>query len=235
MNIEERIEQAKSLGENSEALDGLIRDYKPFIFACASAAAKTSVSQSDAIAGEAMLAFVEAVHKFDAAKGAFLPYCRLTIRHRVYDFLRAARRQETAAVLSGSPYEEDDPALREQSIRAFQVQNIEADLRMEIAAFNIEIESFDISYDSLVSSSPKANKTRKQCLAAARCTAGDPGVLRKLLRTRMLPIKEICEKIRLPYKSAERYRKYIVAVVVILAGDYPYLREYVRPRKNEDD
>ena len=46
-------------------------------------------------------------------------------------------------------------------------------------------------------------------------------------QARQLPVTEILRRTGLPKKTAERYRKYLVAGTLILDGDYPGLAEYM--------
>ncbi len=45
--------------------------------------------------------------------------------------------------------------------------------------------------------------------------------------TKRLPIKIIQKNTNLPRKLLEHHRKYIVAAVIILSGDYPMLADYL--------
>jgi len=47
------------------------------------------------------------------------------------------------------------------------------------------------------------------------------------LITRQLPIKILQKNTDLPRKLLERHRKYIIAAMLILSGEYPLLAEYL--------
>ena len=54
-----------------------------------------------------------------------------------------------------------------------------------------------------------------------------------LVRSRQLPVKYLVSELGIPRKLVERYRKYIIAVAVIHAGDYPALQEYIHLGRGE--
>jgi RNA polymerase sigma factor len=43
-----------------------------------------------------------------------------------------------------------------------------------------------------------------------------------------LPIAELERVSELPRKLIERFRKYIIAVVIIAIGDYEYIKDYIK-------
>jgi RNA polymerase sigma factor len=56
---------------------------------------------------------------------------------------------------------------------------------------------------------------------------GFPELVMKMRHTRRLPIAAISIRAHLPLKLLNRHRKYIIAVVEILGGDYPGLAAYL--------
>jgi RNA polymerase sigma factor len=53
-------------------------------------------------------------------------------------------------------------------------------------------------------------------------------LLKWLFRKKQLPIKQLQNMAEVSRKTIERNRKYIIAVAIILAGDYVYLKEYIK-------
>ena len=52
-------------------------------------------------------------------------------------------------------------------------------------------------------------------------------------RTGRLPIREIRKATGASVKTLDRYRKYLVAVIILLSGDFPHLAEYLKPFREE--
>ncbi|MNI48906.1 RNA polymerase sigma factor SigI [compost metagenome] len=51
--------------------------------------------------------------------------------------------------------------------------------------------------------------------------------MKNFTRNKTLNIKELEKVTNIPRKKIERARRYIVAVLIILVGDYEYLRDYI--------
>lgn len=43
-----------------------------------------------------------------------------------------------------------------------------------------------------------------------------------------IPIAEIEKALKISRKKIERLRKYIIAIIIIITGDYYYIKEYIR-------
>ena len=80
-------------------------------------------------------------------------------------------------------------------------------------------------------------KTKKQNRPAQRllCFAKNPPLLRGIRVSGYLPLKIIENNTNVPRKVLERHRKYIIAAVEMLSGEFPYLAEYLQYIKEELD
>jgi RNA polymerase sigma factor len=56
----------------------------------------------------------------------------------------------------------------------------------------------------------------------------------ELRRSKQLPLKNIEKSAQVPRKILERHRKYIIAAIEILSGEYPNLAEYLRYIREEN-
>jgi RNA polymerase sigma factor len=84
------------------------------------------------------------------------------------------------------------------------------------------------TFSDLADASPRHEKTRKQCSEIVGLILSRPDMLQQVLIKKYLPVAEIVKALKLPRKLIERFRKYIIAVVVIATGDYEYIREYIK-------
>ena len=76
-------------------------------------------------------------------------------------------------------------------------------------------------------------KVLKERVRAVNALLETPLLRETLLRTGQLPIRALEERSGVPRKILERHRKYLVAAVILLAGDYPGLAEYLRYIRKE--
>ena len=101
-------------------------------------------------------------------------------------------------------------------------------LRDEILAANALLKQFGFGFYELTDSSPGRDSTRKACLLAAESVLESQIALEQLTRTHQLPAKWLIEQRAIPKKLLERYRKYIIATIIICAGEFPALQGYIR-------
>ncbi len=105
----------------------------------------------------------------------------------------------------------------------------------EINELSGEFKAYGIDFESLVSCSPKHKDTRDALLNIALYCVRDAELLDKIRTKKALPVKELTERLGTNKKMFERWRKYIIALVVILAGDYPYIKSYLNIKVGEKE
>ncbi len=200
----------------------LVKDQTKRIKYAAFKAVGHFVTESDDEWSTALVAFHEAVQKYDPCKGGFLSFADLVIRRRLMDDMRKSRNQSLEIPLSDIDYEIED--VGEPAI---------TDLQYEIEAFSQQMKPYNISFSDLVSVSPKAEKTRRMCVDAIRCITSDPTLADKMRRTHSLPAQEIQISAGVPRKILERHRKYIIAASEIILSDLPCMQQFVKTIREE--
>lgn len=182
------------------------------------------ITESDDEWSTALVAFHEAVQKYDPAKGGFMNFADLVIKRRLTDEMRkTARRVEEV------PFGDDHCEMA-----VYEVP-VTSDLHCEIEAFKQQMAPYNISFSDLVSASPKAEKTRRSCAAAIRCITSDPVLADKMRKTRTLPAKEIRISAGVPPKILERHRKYIIAASEIILSDLPCMQQFLKTVREEGE
>lgn len=217
----------------------LLHEYKAFILRTASSVLKRYVTESDDAWSIALIAFSEALERYEPEKGNFEAYARLVIRRRLIDDVRRQRKfqQEIDVdpqVFASADPEEDkmNPVRRIVARGAMQPK---PDIPEEIEDASSLLADYGFSFWDLVDCSPKAGKTRAACAAAVRHMLHTPTLIEKMKSTRRLPIYALAAGSRTPLKLLARHRRYIIAVVEILTGDYPGLSQYLETIGKEED
>ena len=98
----------------------------------------------------------------------------------------------------------------------------------EILQFTEVIHQFDLSLKDLIEYSPKHADARKNAIMVAKILAENEALKNILLKNKRLPIKQLESYVSLSRKTIERNRKYIIAISLILIGDYVYLKDYIK-------
>lgn len=241
-DINERVSSIKNRKAEQEKL---IIEYQPFIVACASKASGKFIDNSDDEASIALSAFNEAINAYDLHKGSFLTFANMVISRRVIDYLRKEKRYAKRFIplndIEPWSRSEPDPGSGSGSVLGLSSRSglgvaepkhdssyRQRELKLEIKQFESELKLYNITFRDLVASSPKAEKTKLLYLKISSYISGNPVLLKKLTSSYLLPIKDLENVFKVPRKRIERGRKYIIAAVLILSGDYDYLKEYVR-------
>ena len=217
---------------DERAREELISRQEKNILRLASLAKHGFATKSDDEWAIALCAFSHAIDTYNPDRGAFVPYAETLIKRSLIDEHRAHTRRAQETPVSPDLFDgeleagERNPVLTvviEQSVRA-----ADTTLRDEILAANTLLREFGFGFYELTNSSPARGGTRKTCLSAAEAVATNGILLEQFRRTRQLPVKWLTEQQAVPKKLLERYRKYIIATIIICAGEFPALQGYIR-------
>jgi RNA polymerase sigma factor len=118
-------------------------------------------------------------------------------------------------------------AIKEVSIRAYDAQRRQESLASEIEQFKAELMTWGITMDALVKHSPKHQKLRETYKVVVSKVCQTPDIVQTIQLKRYFPIKTVSELTKLPQKTLERARTFIIASLIIKLGDYDYLSDYV--------
>jgi len=206
-------QRAVKAANDAQELNALIEEYDSFILKSASKAVKHYVSKNDDEWSIALSAFSEAIQKYSFEKGSFISFAELMINRRLIDYFRAQRK---FVVEDQVDWIEDNAIIENDD-----------NLKLEIEAISQVLEYYGFSFMDLAECSPKAQKTKTACAKAVVYLLEKPMLITEIRNSKQLPIKLIAKNVGLPRKIIERHRKYIIAAVEILYGDYPYISEYL--------
>jgi RNA polymerase sigma factor len=226
--INARLEDIRN---NTEDIGRFVEEYKPFIASCAGKAAGRYMSYgTDDELSIAMMAFVEAINSFDNTKGNFFTFSRNVIKRRLIDYYRSEKRHSNVISLNLYMEERDEEydLSSDEAVRNYSDQRLTELRRLELQELGKELEQWNITYRDLARVSPKHRKTRQQCAELAGLILSRPDILQLVMAKKYLPVAELERISGLPRKLIERFRKYIIAIVVIAIGDYEYIKDYIK-------
>jgi RNA polymerase sigma factor len=200
--------------DDAQKLSALIERNETFILRSAAKTARRYVSKSDDEWSIALSAFYEAVKKYSYDRGSFIAFAELLINRRLIDYFRAQNKY----------YNEKQVESVDDRVNS---DDEEESIKLEINAISLVIKGYGFTFMDLIESSPKAVKTKYACGKATAYLLKNPLLIYEMRKTKQLPLKIIEKNEKIPRKLLERHRKYIIAAVEILHGDYPYLAEYL--------
>lgn len=219
-------------------LERFIEAYQPFILRTASGCAGFTVTRSDDEFSIALLAFYEAVRHFNPDAGSFGSFAALVIRHRLADYYRAQRH--FAPEIPLSPRAFDGTVDRDESDVSFQIavsdalsQNRSETAMWEIEAANQQLYPYGFCLADLSACVPHAERPRRDCAKAIAVVLQCPNLFAELKRLQRLPVKRLARTSHVRQSVIERHRRYIIAAVLLLSGDFPKLCTYLQDVKPE--
>lgn len=207
-NLEQRVLEAKT---NPDEMNGLIKEYIPFIRKTAVKVIPSGVY--DSFSTTAMSAFAEAVEKFRNNEGRFLGFASLVITNRIKDQVRKEFKPD------------EIPSDDVEIIEPFEEK---ADRKLEVNMFREELSAFGIVLDDLLKDSPKHKGSRIKANKAAKTLSGNEILFGVLVNTKKVPVKRLGEFSGISIKLIEQKRKYIIARALLRQDKYSYLREFVK-------
>ncbi|MCY0900562.1 MAG: RNA polymerase sigma-I factor [Firmicutes bacterium] len=217
---------------DADARERLLKSYMPFVDRVVSTTCGRAVGRTDDEFQIALVAFNEAITGYKTDRGSFIGFAETVMRRRLIDTFRArARRKEVPYTAFDEEDEEghvQNAVETDTALRAHQEREEQQDRAEEIVRFSAEIARYGLTFQTLVEASPKHSDARESALEVARLVAGDEDLLGHFQRTGTLPLKQLEGRVAVSRKTLERQRQYIVAVVVLLAGEYDLLQAFVR-------
>lgn len=209
----------EALKDESE-LSAFIERHEFFILKTASKISRHYVTKSDDEWSVAMTAFSDAVEKYVYEKGSFIAFSEKIIHQRLVDHYRIRGRHSVEIPVD---------FIEEEAI----IENNDTSLKLEIEAVSLVLMKYGFSFMDLVDCSPKAGKTKKTCAQATKYMVRNPILIDEMRSSKQLPLKIIEKNAGVPRKILERHRKYLIAAIEIISGDYPYLSDYLSYIKEE--
>ena len=208
----------------NKSIDKLIQDYMAFIVKTVSSITGRyeSVENDDELS-IALIAFKEAIDKYEESRGSFSAFAKLVISSRVKNYLIKENKNNKV---------ESIEALKEKGIDISEVAETvveESDeLSNEIGKLKEEIEAFGFTFEDLVDEAPKHEDTRRNAIELSEKVSKEKSLTSFMYEKRRLPIKQISVKFSVTEKVIKRSKKFIISVVIIIDNNFRNLRLWIK-------
>lgn len=168
---------------------------------------------------------MDVLDKYDPERGSFMAYLGRAVRNRTIDEGRKAMRNQSVPISSLDPEQNHYLEQADTEFAETIVDNIAR--RQEIENLARLLSGFKIDFQQLAQVCPRQKKTRLEAQQAAMMIAHDQELCQYLLEHKMLPNKVLEAKYQINRQTTDRYRKYIIATVMIMINDFDYLKSYI--------
>lgn len=219
---------------DKDARNTLLEKYSPFVLRIASQASRRYIERGrDDEYSVALLAMNEAIDRYDSERKVnFLGFAETIIRRRLIDHFRTQKSQSRAVPWTDFDVLDDEDNVTnyvevQSSILVHQLSEEQEARKLEIAEYAEKLEEYGLSFQELVDLSPKHADARQNAMDVARCVMEDEALLNYVIEKKSLPLKALEERVGVSRKTMERQRKYILAIVLLLCGDYQHLHAFI--------
>ncbi|RDY70247.1 MULTISPECIES: RNA polymerase sigma factor SigI [Halobacillus] len=230
-SLDEQVASAKQ--GDDDARNEMLKQYQPFIAKSVSEVCKRYIDpKKDDEFSIGLLAFNEAIQSYSCDKGSsFLSFARLVIKRKVIDYIRNEQRRVPVTSLDEDFHDEEqmeNPLEISAAKEKFQLETEAWHRKEEIMEFQSQLQKYKLSFDELIDASPKHRDARESAVQVARLVYEDEFLCSQVIDKGRLPIKDLVDRVDVSKKTLERNRKFIIALVLILNGDYVYLKDYLK-------
>lgn len=219
---------------NRSKRNDFIEENKRFIYKTAYNVCKRNLSwENDDELSIALIAFNNACDSYNDTKGDFHSYSRVLIKNALIDYFR--KNSKVPYVMFSSEDEEElDYIDHKLSLDQYSITSENALRAEEITMLSKELKEFKLDFNTLVDSSPSHSDTRDTLLNLTFTCSRNEDILNYIKTKRLLPIKEISLLTGANKKLLEKWRRYILALILILSStEYPYIKSYLNIKVGE--
>jgi RNA polymerase sigma factor len=218
-----------------ENRDRFIEDNKAFVYSSTYNICKRKLSwENDDELSVSLIAFNNACDKYNDEKVNFYGYAKVIIRNALIDYFRKMSR--TPVVIFDNEEEEFQYIDYKNSINNYELESENKRRAEEISLFTKELKEYKLDFNSLIKASPSHKDTRDSLLNIAFVCVREENILTYIKHKKMLPVKEIMLLTNSNRKLIEKWRKYILILILILSSnEYPYIKSYLNIKVGEDN
>lgn len=200
------------LNDEKDTINAFIDSYTPFIINAASQHKNAYLdANNDDEYSIALLAFHEAMKKFDPSKGRFLSFARLVINSRLTNYWNKEKKLITEQL--------DDNLVTDNHNQA---------LKDEIELFEIELSKINLTFEDLVQFSPKHKATREKTALLGRKVSLRELWMVHLYTKKRLPITQISSENDVSIKVIKTHKKYIASIALVFYNKLDLISSWIK-------
>lgn len=217
--------------------DTLIEENKSFIFKTTCRICKRKLDwENDDELSVALVAFNKACDSYKEDKGSLNGYAGVLIKNALIDFFR--KEKNTPYLVFDDENENDDFEYIDykNSMYEYQKQKENSIRADEIKLLSIELSKYNLSFSDMVKASPSHRDTRNTLLNIALKCLKEDMVVDTIKQKKQLPVKQIILLTQCSRKIIEKWRKYIMLLIIVLSSnEYPYIKSYLNIKAGENN
>jgi len=111
--------------------------------------------------------------------------------------------------------------------REEQSHNCKSHMQNEIVAYKQLLDEYKISFCDLTNECPKNADNRQEAINIAKLISNHHHLATFVKEKKQLPIMELQKFVTCSQKTITKYKKYIIALSLIYAGNFTYMKDYI--------
>ena len=201
-----------------------IENHLPFIIKTITKITNRYVSiENDEELSIGLLAFNEAIDRYNDEKGPFLPFAQLVITSRIKSYLQ--QENKFSQNISLDKLKEDGIFLDNITENPIENTNL---LQDEIIMLKEILTEFGFGFEDLIDECPKHKKTRAVAIDISEKVSNDPPLTSFMYEKKRLPVKQISLKYMITEKILKRSKKFIITVIIIFDKNLRNIKLWIR-------
>jgi len=201
-----------NIQKNKIARNEYIAEHKNFILATASKILNRYIEETDDAYSVALIAFDEAITKYNPNRGSFISFAALNIRNRLID----EYRKEDKNTIPFSSLSKENSDGEHEHFDISDKNEIMSDAAIELEMLKTELLKYGFGIFDIPKDTPKSLKTKQAIDSVIGFTVVNYEIINSLRKNKEIPSKLIAEATGVKPKLLERHRKYIIAATVLL-------------------
>lgn len=226
--IVQKVQLAK---KDAGAADELIAGYMNFIRSETAKFTRTVPwDQREDELSIAMFAFYEAIQGYEKGRGSFLSYAAAAIRNRLIDYYRREERHKGTISYDAPMGEEDGQPLSNllsDGGEPMDQWTIREATKEELNGFGKNLQEYGVTLTQVAENCPKQDRTLCACHKALLAAKERPELMGHFVKGKRLPLAELSAASKVPRKTLERHRVYLVAILLAYTNGYEIIRGHL--------
>ncbi len=211
--LDERVITLKQK-KSSDEINGLIESYQPFILNVITQTKNAYVDlDNDEEFSIGLIAFHEAIERYEMNRGDFLSFARTVITSRLKDYWERESKKVH--------HNFDESDMVEDGF------DEQLHLRNEINEFRKSLMGFGLTFEILEKETPKHIDTRKKALEIGFATSKEADLVNHLYEKKRLPITKIALRFAVTKKIIKRSKCFITALVIVAEEKYEHILAWI--------
>lgn len=218
LTLEKQIIQLQNQ-DDAKTRNEIIMAYEPFILNTIVQLKNAYIQiENDEEFSIGLMAFNEAIDKYDEARSSFLTFARVVIESRIKNYWEKESRHSADSL----------DANQNAKGQLMAIDNLEKTmiLRQEIHRLETKLEVFGLDFNKLADAAPKHRNTKKSAIDVGIMAAKHDEIIQKLYLKKKLPILLVSQKTGASIKVVKTHKFFIIAVIVSIKENLTSIMEW---------